>query len=121
MGRLHALWKHITGTYTVTRTASNGYDSHGRAIAGTVSTFSTPASVQPMTGRELLLLPEAQRGEETQWFFSPVEMRTRSATTAPDVVTIAGESWTVNHVESWYYPVDGGRVWRCRIARRNIP
>lgn len=123
MSLLDSLDAFVTGTYVVTRTtpAVPPYDSHGRKIDGTSSTLSIQAVVIPLTGRDLMVLPEAQRGEQQQWLYTRTRLVTRDPADAPDVVTIVSsgglsESWVVRSVEEWTY--DDETFWRCRIARR---
>jgi hypothetical protein len=119
MSLLDVIGDFQTGTYQVTRGTSNGYDVHGRAIADTTSTFYIIASVQPLTGRDLLVLTEGQRGEETQWLYTSTEMRTRQTAQAPDVVTVNGKPWTLMSVETWVTPDE--IFYRCKIARGVVP
>ena len=50
-------------TVTVTRATVGSYVDH-KWVAGSTSTFDIEASVQPVTGEDLLNLPEAQRVRE---------------------------------------------------------
>jgi hypothetical protein len=88
-----------TGTYTVTRTAAGSYTT-GRYAAGAPSTFAITASVQPVQGRDLQSVPEAQRGEEVKVLWTTTELRTRGAG-EPDSVSIDGEAWRVVRVKRW--------------------
>lgn len=90
-----------TGTYAVARETSQSYDANGRLINGTASSFNITASVQPVSGRDLKNLPEAQHGEEMLVVYTTTELRTRTPTTAPDIVTIRGEPWAVVKVNWW--------------------
>lgn len=107
--------------YTVTRTAKATYGTDGRSVAGATSTFTVNAVVVPMTGRDLLLFPEAARAGETQWLYSDTLLFTRSETTEPDVVTINNaegnaESWVVKNVQHFEFLDE--EFWRCQVARR---
>jgi hypothetical protein len=116
---LDSLADFVTGTYTVTRTVTGGYDVHGKNVAGSTSTLSVDASLQPLTGRDLMALPEGQRSQETQWFYAAVQMHGREPGFEPDKVTIDGEPWVITSVEKW---VDGDDVWyRCKVSRRAAP
>ena len=54
-------------TLTVKRRASGDYDSSGFfKVSGPNTEFTISASVQPMTGSEMLLLPENRRELETK-------------------------------------------------------
>lgn len=108
-----------TGSYSVARKTSNGYDIHGRALPGTPSTLTITASVQPLTGKDLMTLPEGQRSEQTQWLYTSTELRTGASASSPDIVTIDGEPWTVVSVETWRTPDE--TFYKCRVARRSVP
>jgi hypothetical protein len=90
----------LTGTYAVTRAATGSY-SGGRYSAGSTTTFNIDAVIQPATGRVLDSLPEAQRGGEVRSIWTLTELRTRTPSSAPDVVTIDGEAWVVTTVKRW--------------------
>jgi hypothetical protein len=89
-----------TGTYTVTRTVAGSY-VQGRYVPGGTTTLNVDASVQPITGRDLLALPEGQRTEEMRVVFAKTELRTRGPSNDPDRLTIDGEAWEVRNVERW--------------------
>lgn len=89
------------GTYTVTRTTDGGHDSKGRAVAGSASTFEITASVQPMSGRDVQLLPEGYHGKETQKLYTTTALVAVDASNEPDEVSIGGENWKVIMVKHW--------------------
>lgn len=119
-GAIHSLQ---TGTYTVTRRAASTY-LVGRAVAGATTTFTTVASVQPLTGRRLIPAPEGFRGEEQKEMFATTELRGYSdAPAAPpaDVVTLTtpsgvDEPWTVITCSRWE-GLSGSPHWRAVLAR----
>lgn len=99
-------------TLQVTRTA-RGTRVSGRYTAGAQTTFNVVAGVEPVTGRQLMDLPEGRRGDEIMMLYVDVALFTESPATDPDVVrylgadpdTIAmlgaGEPWTVIKVSTW--------------------
>jgi len=126
MGLLDVIDSFATGTYKVNRIkpATPGYDDKGRKLAGTPSTFSIVAVVEPLSGRDLLVLEESQRGEQQQWLYTATRLATRDVDTAPDEVMIPNdngiaEPWVVRSVEKW--TLDGDSHWRVRIARKVNP
>jgi len=116
-------------SYVVTRltAAVPPIDAHGRAIAPTPSTFVIgTACLQPLTGRDLLVMPEGERSEETKWLYSDTELRGRGPTNAPDEVAVTYpsglvETYVVKTVEFWPYPPEGVVFWRAKVARRAVP
>ena len=89
-----------TGTYTVTRTGGGTYSS-GVYTAGSTSTFDITASVQPVSGRDLQVLPEGQHGNEVRVIYTTTELRTRNPTNAGDKISIGSEDWEVFRFERW--------------------
>jgi hypothetical protein len=89
-----------TGAYTVTRAAQGSYSS-GRYVAAATAQLNIDASVQPLTGRQLRSLPEAFHSENTKAIYTSTLLRTRTPTTAPDIVAIGGENYEVFQVDTW--------------------
>lgn len=124
MSLLDSLEFFVTGNYRVTRSTNKGYDAQGRVIAPVIGTFFVSGSSQPLSARELLILPEAQRAEETRWFYTATELRTRAPSWDPDVIAIPNEqniveNWTVRKMERWDYLEE--TFWRCQISRTSVP
>lgn len=87
-----------TASYTVTRTAA-GTTTKGRYTPGSTSTPSIVASVQPLTGRELQILPTLEHGEERRKLYTTTELYARVPGYEADTVSIGGEDWKVIKVE----------------------
>lgn len=83
------------------------------------TTFAIVASVQPVTGRMLMDLPESQRADETRVVYTETELRTRMNGNDPDVVTLDAEPWTVVKVER--FDAFGGTHYRAYVARTENP
>lgn len=105
--------------YTVTRKAAGAY-STGYYAPGATTTFAIAASVQPVTGRDLRSLPEGQHAEESRVIYTATELRTRTPTTEPDVITIDGDPWEVTRVERWEFGTDTTH-YRAYASRQVIP
>lgn len=103
-----------TGTYAVTRTAAATLVK-GKRVAGATSTVNIIASVQPASGRDLLRLPEGRRSVETRIVYTATQLfvGAQGAGFESDVVTIDGEKWEVQQVQSWE-SVDP-TYWRCIV------
>ncbi len=89
------------------------------SLSNSLTSFLIEASIQPLTGRQLMDLPEGKRGDETCWLFSSTELRSVDPETLSDRVIYRGESWVVTKTEQW--EGRGGVHWRCVIARRPTP
>lgn len=107
-----------TGTYTFTRRAAETY-TDGIVVAGATSTFTAQASIQPVSGRELQALAEAQHGQEVKVIYCNTELLTRTPTQAPDTVSLDSETWEVFRVERWQ--AFGQTHWRAYAQRRVLP
>lgn len=87
---------------TVTRYAASTY-VNGRIQAGAASTFTAKMSIQPLNGRELLNLPEAQRAKQMAKAYTDVELRTVNevAKTKADRISDGTRVFEVQAVEAW--------------------
>lgn len=111
-----------TGDYTVTRTPK-GATTLGRYTAGSPSTFSIAASIQPVAGRELQALPEAQHGEEVRVIYTTTELKTRDPGFEPDTIEIDSEDWTIFRFERWqaFGAANDAQHFRAFASRKVIP
>lgn len=113
-----------TGTYTVTRRTSGGYDQ-GRALPTTDASFSVVAAVAPASGNDLQRLPEGRRTIDSKIVFTPTELLTgaQGGTYEADWIAIDGGSWECQHVEKWTPPTSDGTApgYRCIVQLRAKP
>lgn len=105
------------GAYTVTRPAVGTYGSDGVHVAGAPSTFTITASIQPATGRQLMVLPEEQRAQEVRAVYTNTALLAKPG--AVDRITIAGERWDVISVKT-YENGDRGTHYEALIARQEL-
>lgn len=103
-----------TGTYTVRRAPPATFVSGRRAI-GSSYEIQVVASVQPLTGRELMRLPEGERTRERMVVFTADALHTQSDDHAGDEIIIDGDVWEVERVENWSTL---GGYWRSFVVRR---
>jgi hypothetical protein len=96
--------RHLTGTYTVTRTAPRTL-TNGRVGAPSTSTFTVDANVQPVTGRALETLPEGRSANDSRFVWTATaELKTAGTGQEPDKISIGGNSYEVLAVETWEDP-----------------
>ncbi len=91
-------------TLTVKRRSSGDYDSAGFfKVSGPDTEFTITASVQPMTGSEMLLLPENRRELETKKIFTSTELYgiEKGNGVNADIVIIDGDEFEVVRVYPW--------------------
>jgi len=102
-----------TGTYTVTRTA-RGTTSRGVVADGTQTTFTIDASVSPLGEHDQVNVPEGRRSSEMRLIFTTTLLRPslQGGAYEADVVTIAGESWSIYDQDAWIDPVSGASFYR---------
>lgn len=113
-----ALNTFATGSYALVRRAAATYDVDGKVVEGAaVLTTSFRAVVVPMSGRELLALPEGQRTEEGRKIGTTFALQTRTPTTEPDEVTIDGDVWVVSTVSRVQFC--GETFYEATAARRS--
>ncbi len=109
------------GPYTVTRRAAGSYvDGHYVAATGTTS-FTAAGSLQPLPdgsapvgGRQLMDLPEGQRGDDVRVLYTLVALHSREVGD-PDIITIDGENYVVIRVER--FDAFGDTHYRCYLSR----
>lgn len=93
-------------TCSVTRACAGAYDAHGRwqPSASDPFEFDILASVQPLTARERLLLPDNLRTKETRNVYTQTALQAGSVTTnqAADEIEINGLIFVVNSVTTWF-------------------
>lgn len=93
-----------SGSYVVLRTAAGAYDENGRYTAGSTSTFSINASIQPVSGRDLQRLPEGLRTLDLKSVWSRTQLFTAEAPAGmqADVITVGPHSYQVQTVLDWF-------------------
>lgn len=86
-----------------TGTGSNITDgtAHWKYAGPAATQLQIEASVQPMGGRELDRLPELLRQREVRVVFTGTELKGTADTQEADQLTLDGEQWQVQTVESW--------------------
>lgn len=87
---------------TVARQQPGTYD-RGRYVEPNPTEFFPMASVQPVTGKEQLLLPEGVRTRQTIKLYTPTRLMTSSQSTVQraDVVRYKSQDFEVFTVEDW--------------------
>lgn len=105
------------GAYTVTRRASSTLVM-GRTVDGATSTFPITASVQPVSGRELRLVPEGMRADDARVIYTATRLDPTPG--GPDQVAIVVDGVPLQYV---VYKVQGpweledGTHWVAYAAR----
>ena len=116
--KLSRIFAHLgSRRYIVTRFAPGDYGGaveNGRFRPGPSDTFKVRAMIQPMTGEQLLRLPEGERTRERIVIFTAEQLRTtrQSEVAMADRVAYRGEQFEVESVEAWagYYRCIGAKV-----------
>ena len=94
---------------TIERTVES-IDNKGRPIEGATSIFENEkASVQPLSGQELLLLPEGERIRQNLWLYTTFDIL------IDDIVIRNNKNYTTMTVEDWNYGHSNLSHYRARI------
>jgi len=107
------------GSFTVTRstTVGNGYNANGREVADSLTSLPPVDGIWfPIFPRDLLVLEEGQRSEDSKTFFTETPIIGRNKSNAPDVITIDGEDYVAWSVRHWK-DIDGD-FYQVVLARR---
>jgi len=86
--------------FTVKRMAAGTWVK-GKFTEGAVTSFSIMASVQPLKGKEIELLPEGRRQSQAVNIYTDTQLNTTTATTNPDILTAFGFDFEILTVEPW--------------------
>lgn len=88
----------------------------GRVQPAGSTTFKTQLSVQPMTAKEMALLPEGMRNQGRVKAYGTVELKTVDTSTCrmPDRFEHNGITYQVDRVEDW---TDAGEHYRFEAVR----
>lgn len=92
-----------TGTYSVKRPIADGAYIEGVYQPSAKETIQVLGSLQPLTAKESLLLPENERNRESFNLFTEIELfpASENGIREADVVTIEGEEFLVRSIERW--------------------
>lgn len=87
---------------TITRSSAGDY-VNGRWLPSSTSPLTVQASIQPITGRELLRFPEGWRTREPVMVYTETELRTvdEAAKKQADTFAYNGRTYEVSKVEPW--------------------
>lgn len=108
------------GVYLVTRRAKGTYTNGRFSGPGTSTTIRITASVQPVDGKDLVVIPDGQRTDESRKVYTATQLLTRTPTTEPDLITIGGEPWAVFRVDG-PFTLDDDTTWIGYAARQVTP
>lgn len=102
-------------TVTFTRYAA-GSRTAGVVTPGAISTFDAVVSVQPMSPRQVAMLPEGIRQRSPLWVGTGTELKATDPTSGAvgDTFTWQGRSYEITGVEDW--TVHGG-FYECVAAK----
>lgn len=92
-----------TGTYTIERVGAGAWGDDGRYHKGPKSEFEIKASIQPVTGNMVKLLPEHRRNTESVIIFSDERLFPSDEKNGKgaDIVNYDGKKFEVFTVKKW--------------------
>jgi hypothetical protein len=85
---------------------TGGQFTKGHWVKGTPNQFTFKASVQPMIGRELEMLPEGRRHTQSYFLFTDNLLQTVEGQN-PDIVVIDNEQHEVFQRQNWQNQIIG--------------
>jgi hypothetical protein len=96
-------------TYTVRRRDPGSYVNGHWQPAGTWTEFDIVASIQPLRGKEMELLPEGERSKEMVRIYTKSGLRQtiEQQDVKGDLVSYKGRQYEVKSVEEWEFSWDG--------------
>jgi len=82
---------------------ANGAFVEGMLVEGAETPFTFYGSIQPLSGKDMLSLPEGRRDRETYLIYTSTELMSVDVDGAqnPDIVIINGNDFEVIQVEAW--------------------
>lgn len=103
-------------TVTVKRQTNFGeYDSDGFPVAPMFTTFTIQASIQPLSGWEILQVPEGDRTRQLLNVFTETQEIQHK-----DIVVRNGAEYEAQVPEDWTIPGVNVSYWKVRIARIDV-
>lgn len=94
--------KEMAHTVTLERHKPGGYEN-GRYVHPPESSVRVLMSIQPLPGKEAMLMPEAERGQETIAAFSPCRLEVSSADCKIGDAIVSGDKrFRVIKVDNWF-------------------
>lgn len=86
-------------TFSVKRVVPGAY-VNGFWVEGAESTFTIQASVQPLKGKEMEMLPEGRRNSQSVKIYTDTQLQT-VASGNPDRLVAFGHDFEIQTVEPW--------------------
>lgn len=124
MSLLDVIAAFSTGPITVSRVVG-GAMVQGVWVPGAPTTFVVDASVQPATGmsrvvggRDMESSADGQQTVDVRQLYCKVELKPRTPTTDPDIITFEGRAWTIFRVEEWTHR--GTTFYRCVMTAETL-
>lgn len=104
MNIVERMVKRFGSRYKVTRQKNEGSYINGRwQPTSKLETFEIVASIQPIDGNQLQLLPEGERTSEMRNLYTATKLNTANEdkTINADIILIGSDYWEVQKVETW--------------------
>lgn len=100
---MNSVIEYFASTYTYTRPTAGSYVDGRWVEAAPETAVEFRASIQPTSGRELMLLPEGQRAKDNVTIYTETELQVAKPEQSikGDRVTYAGRTWEVQKAYAW--------------------
>jgi hypothetical protein len=103
-----------TGTYDVKRFGPTVRGADGKTDTQVPTTIPAVAVIQPATGEEMRRMPEGKRTDGLIRIHSVIELKTSGPAQEPDIITVKGVEYQVQHVDD---RDSDGNYWRSFAAK----
>lgn len=90
-------------SFTLKRKSAADTYVNGKFVAATTTSTTIQASVQPLSGQEMLLLPEARRTSQAVRIYTDTQLRVANTIAGynADIVTAFGSDFEIISCEPW--------------------
>ena len=93
----------FTESIQVKRSSGGDYNARGHYVPRPEATFNLQANVQPLQGKELLILPEGERTKDSLKVLTDVQLYEVNEETGskPDLIFWKGKAYKVHSVKNY--------------------
>lgn len=120
MRKLSAVIRRLSKTIVVVTRTAPGSFVKGRRVGGVQTTFEIRCSIQPLTDKELLLLPEGQRTQAKFKLYN-ASTATLKVVDDPDHISYLGVEYEVQGTSDWGDTADYERYLLVKVEQVPAP
>ena len=97
------MFPRFSSSFTLKRKSTATTYVNGKAVPGSTATSTIVASIQPLSGQEMLLLPEARRTSQAVVIYTATPLRVANSVAGldADIITYSGSDYEILSCEPW--------------------